>query len=455
MLPERMKKDDAAVANVKEDNEASNNGVLPTLATTTRTSASSASPSSLYGSKPPNCELSADDKNRKRALKAWMRLASKQQKLVNRLDMAKERQDWSMVERTKVELEKVRYLLVDTVSNFGSLSMIECSSRKNPAAETINQQARLLIEGTYHNLQKALSKEDEDGDVSRGAVDAEASLKDHRNAQARVLLLNMTKGTQQLHMFRNQAALRGYLRQKFIERAVLVTTSLSKLVPYQDSHGAPPVYVNDACRQLWERLRTIGTVVSIGCGPGCDALGVAAWVSSLTHRRRRLRQAVLLDWAMPDWQASILERLQPFLVPQLLDRLDLASCDVTAHVTAAVNQEANSFLAHIDQPPEETETTTSTVLYVTSYLLSETRGRWSDFYRQLWRQAAPGSLFLMTDPTAWQVRVWLEERQTDCDANDGSPLVFSWLDSSMHFPALQSLEKRVGPAAVFAMKPYG
>jgi hypothetical protein len=84
-------------------------------------------------------------------------------------------------------------------------------------------------------------------------------------------------------------------------------------------------------------------------------------------------------------------------------------------------------------------------LFITSYLLSETRGKWHDFYESLFQKARPGSLFLFTDPTAWQIHIWLSKHQHELEGH-------CWLDSSMNRPDLQVLEGRLESGVLFAMK---
>jgi hypothetical protein len=205
-------------------------------------------------------------------------------------------------------------------------------------------------------------------------------------------------------MFQNQVALRGYTRHKFIERAVLITTSLSKLVP------APvkPYTMNEACQTLWDGLQTVNTVVSIGCGPGCDAVGVAAWfdaaISSCSAQNRR---AVMLDWAMSDWQSPILDTLHPLMVPSCFQHMDFVTCDVTNSLKECSNEQARQFLHGAGDECGVLNGSAGTVLVVTSYLLSETRNRWHDFYSEIFESSALGTLFLFTDPTAWQGRLFL------------------------------------------------
>ena len=114
----------------------------------------------------------------------------------------------------------------------------------------------------------------------------------------------------------------------------------------------------------------------------------------------------------------------------LANSIDLESCNVRLPLTHEENATASPLLEGAD-------------LYIISYLLSETRGHWMDFFEQLWQQSTQGTMFLLADPTAWQLHVWIQHMP---DAT------VAWLDSSRHDPALQLLENRVGPAVCLVMK---
>ena len=250
--------------------------------------------------------------------------------------------------------------------------------------------------------------------------------------------------------------------------AILVTNVLAKLYHSSASNEA-------SCRVLRAQVAAVDTVVSIGCGPGCDVLGAAAWLDALQSTSpktpRSYRRAVLMDFALSNWQDVILDTLHPLLQPAVYDHVDYAHCDVTAPWQDAVNATARQCLfstqnngrdgnshqnncnggKQLQENEDDAAPSYSkggVTLIITSYLLSETRGKGAPFYTSLWQAAPPGSLFLFSDPTAWQLRQWLQQRLADTPA-----AVYVWLDSSMHHAALQELEKRVGPAALLAMKP--
>jgi hypothetical protein len=280
----------------------------------------------------------------------------------------------------------------------------------------------------------------------------------------------MTKGTQTLGMFRNPAALVGYTRQKFMERAVLVADSLGRLAARAamklpgpaapEAHGGggggprEKLFVaDDAIRILASARR----VVSVGCGPGCDLVGIVAFLVSLRQSNGGVRgsegslppvvgQAVLLDWAMPQWR-SILEPLRNLLVPEYVGEVAMASCDVGHGLDDdARNGEARCALRYPPPSSAATATAASTLsgshenlldVVVISYLLSETRGRW----HALLDDVMPSTRMVMVlDPTAWQLHEFRRRYR--------GLFAYTWLDSSMHHPSLQALEGRVGPAVL-------
>lgn len=77
-------------------------------------------------------------------------------------------------------------------------------------------------------------------------------------------------------------------------------------------------------------------------------------------------------------------------------------------------------------------------LFVLSYVLTETRGRWEAFVTALFEAAAPGALFLCAEPTNWQLLRLVEAL--------GERLAASprWLDvrTSAAPPSVVLLEKK-------------
>ena len=146
---------------------------------------------------------------------------------------------------------------------------------------------------------------------------------------------------------------------------------------------------------------------------------------------------VFLDWTMDRW-SYFLQPLQEILkANSFVKSVHLGFCDVLQSLSAesiAVTRQllvTSADVSDID-------------IFATSYLLTETRGKWHAFYRDIIQIAKPGALFLFAEPKAWQLHTLMEQMKTT--------MHFVWLDSSMHSPVLQALEGRVGPAVLLGMK---
>jgi hypothetical protein len=387
----------------------------------------------------PNSELSEDEKNAKRDLKRLLKRQSRRRKLEIRLSQAIARREHVFAEQARAALEA--FMLEEEPG--------ETSQHQHGSSQV----ARELVESIYHKLQARL-RDNHEHAVQKPA----AELKEFRTEQARTLLRNMTKGSQTESMFENEAALRGYTRQKFNERAILMVTALTKLWNLPESQRS-------GCHErIRAKLASVRSLCSVGCGPGCDAVGVAAWLSSInqssssssllsgsTTTRPILDYAVLLDYAVQHWD-RILTPLINVVVPEFVGDMVTSSCDVRSSLT----ESNNAVVAQLLSRREEVDGTgddsgndndshrLKVDLIVTSYLLSETRGQWHAFYDDLVRRTDPGTLFIFTDPTAWQLHVFME-RSSHC-------MDFCWLDSSMYRPELQALEGRVGPAVLVGIK---
>eukprot|EP00934_Nitzschia_sp_Nitz4_P003503 Nitzschia sp. Nitz4//scaffold15_size197535//131005//132354//NITZ4_001592-RA/size197535-processed-gene-0.25-mRNA-1//1//CDS//3329537757//3493//frame0 len=254
------------------------------------------------------------------------------------------------------------------------------------------------------------------------------SNKQNQTHQARQLLFHMTKGTQTESMFDNDSALLGYTRHKFMERALLAVQSLQRITS----------------EPLLARLRNVRTVWSIGCGPGCDAVGVLTFLRHLqqpstsnSNATPILDQILFMDYVMPQWNRLVLDSLVPLLSPEFVSSVQTSACDVRYSLEDPTNQDAKDCLE--DAPPVD--------LIVVSYLLTETRGQWTAFFQSIMTrlkgQPRP-CLFLMSEPTAWQLHLFQSQffgsTTVVCD--------YQWLDSSRDDVSLQSLEGRMGPAVI-------
>jgi len=278
--------------------------------------------------------------------------------------------------------------------------------------------------------------------------------KKKQNSEANKLLWHMTKGTQSLEMF-DKLSVWGYTRQKFVKRALLLSASFLKLHPGSVSSIDGDCGLTPAHRQIqrmaWASLKVVNRVCSIGCGPGNDVLGFLVMQKCLNDGARGALSNLklnLFDYAMGIWQDAVLDELLPILVDRglivTLDGIYCGKCDVTMpleHGGSSVGEQGkiNSVLSAITR----TSCGAST-LYITSYLLTETRGRWESFYDQLISGSKPRDLFYFCEPTPWQLFHLIQVA--------GSRCYYLWLDSSMYHPELQDLHGRSGPAVLLAIR---
>ena len=252
-----------------------------------------------------------------------------------------------------------------------------------------------------------------------------------KHAQTNVavtLLRHMTKGTQDKNMFDNEDALWGYARQKFQERAMLVYTSFAILDPTEQ----PTELAQEECtrrKHAWEALTSVKSICSVGCGPGCDAAGVLAFLHQFSADSK-LTSMLLLDFAMDKWQ-TVLTLLEPILKPSLVETMECTSGDITKPLT----DDANSTL----------RTQQDVDLYLFSYILTETRGKWEEFLKELVATANSNTLFFFAEPTPWQLHQLRKMLPS---------LQYIWVDSSMNqSTTLQAMDGRLGPGILLARKP--
>jgi hypothetical protein len=442
----------------------------------------------------PNAELSQQEKSVKRNLKKLLKLQSRRRKLEVRLKQALSRREYVLAAKTKADL-------LAFLQNQGEEPNLASTGRDEmyngetlPAAQPqqqhrLHETARSFVESMYHRLNAHLQEDcshladgtttttsnQEASAVATLQKKSSAKIKEYQIVEARTLLQNMTKGRQQLGMFDNEAALRGYTRQKFIERAMLVVTSLGRLEEQDDCSVLLESASDDnndnnvlaqqqqqrrVRQKIRERLRSVRSIASVGCGPGCDAVGVAGWLSAIGSLSSSLSTeevsitptptldyVVLLDWAMPQWE-RIVQPLRSVMVPAVVGKMVTSSCDVRSSLLHADNATALQLLSQSSSADDDQDSHNNRQLEVdiviTSYLLSETRDHWQAFFDDAVRLAAESTIFIFTDPTAWQLHIF---RESNSDSMD-----FLWLDSSMKRLELQALEGRVGPAVLIGIK---
>jgi len=292
---------------------------------------------------------------------------------------------------------------------------------------------------------------------------AESSDKVRETQRARHLLRHMTKGTQTASMFRDKTALRGYARQKFYGRAALVIESLRKISP--DSLKLKSSCVPDLQKielgTCWEKLGKVQSVCSIGCGPGNDVVGFIAFLKQFALKGNLdenacLREVIFLDFAMKEWKEAVLDDLTQILSPRYVQNVTCKFCDITTPLLSGESDNIEN--GEIWQIVENTD------IFLTSYLLTETRNKWDQFIVQLVGLAKIGAMFYFAEPMPWQLHRLIRLSAGDNDEKsehsdiglDYSPLKklrFIWVDSSMHYPELQPLDGRIGgPAVLLCIK---
>ena len=261
--------------------------------------------------------------------------------------------------------------------------------------------------------------------------------KAEHQTKAKQMCRAMTKGEQKESMFDDAAALWGYTRQKYVERARLVCQSFLKLHPQTNAPAGTELSTKqiELKDTIWKIFISVGRVCSIGCGPGSDVAGVLALRKSMCMERKKeyiSPSAVLSDYVIDQWKGTILDIVLPIVAKEGLVNLEAVACERT-DVTKV---ESNDAFARNERRGK--------TLYITSYLLSEQRDKWHDYYISLAKEAKSGDIFYFCEPKPWQLHLLI--RMTK------EWLSFLWLDSSMYFEELQTTDMRAGPAVLVAIK---
>jgi len=393
-----------------------------------------------------NKELTAEERKRKNELKKEFKTKQKRAKLETRLRHAISRKDARVEQETRALLGN--YVLEQVVDD----------------NET---SARAIILDLYTRLKQRQKEMLESCDCLR-------TFKEIQTNEAVGLLRHMTKGTQAKDMFFNKDALWGYTRQKFQERALLLYKSMAKLHPDKVSALSLPPHESHRYTKAWEAITRIRKICSVGCGPGCDAAGVLALLQTIAkqgcnetkHQKKLLESVYLLDWAINEW-ATIVNILKDLLIPALVENIYCSSCDITKSlIYADCNLEARTVLCPLRSSDEngyidndDKGCHDGVDLYLFSYILTETREKWHQFWNELVDKAKRNALFYIAEPTPWQIHkiISIEEEREESHINKeeeaASRLEFIWLDSSMDQPAaLQALNGRLGPGVLLARK---
>eukprot|EP00984_Skeletonema_dohrnii_P029621 scaffold20380_cov78-Skeletonema_dohrnii-CCMP3373.AAC.2 len=227
-----------------------------------------------------NSQLSDAEKQAKKQLKASLKHQRKVQKLETRIQHAISRNDPIVEQSAREELDE---LLRNNDRLQHQMQQEKASNNEQ------YDKSMLLVRDIFHRLLSTWDKKEQ------------SFSKAEQIQRAKDLLHHMTKGTQALTMFQDATALRGYTRKKFYSRAGLVVESLGKLSPEQSSLSNKKDVI-DAC---WKNLERINRVCSIGCGPGCDAVGLLAFLKGYVPNHNANSSSmhfILLDYAMEEWK---------------------------------------------------------------------------------------------------------------------------------------------------------
>lgn len=287
------------------------------------------------------------------------------------------------------------------------------------------------------------------------------------------LLRHMTAGTQEQSMFRDEAALWGYTRHKFFERAMLLCVSLGRIRVEDGDNGdgcgcgdrdrdreaGADVYGEERRERMkqmevrkraWRIIQNGGLrkACSIGCGPGNDAAGLISFLRmTLANDGNALEDVLLLDWSIEEWK-EVIAPLDDILRNKGFvgnAGVKTSFCDVTRDLDHESNSDAREEICRTTSSmAEKTQGQSNYDIYLISYLLSETRGKWESFFQSLVSAAKSGSMFYFAEPMPWQLHRFIELFQDELD--------FVWVDSSMDRPMLQKAERRAGPSVLFAIK---
>lgn len=395
----------------------------------------------------PNKFLTEEEKKEKRRLKKTLKVKQKINSLETRIRHAIKRNDPVVEQQSRLELEA---LCTKTNESHFLDNASQSASGSDQRKEHMTAK-KILIE-----IGKKLYQTFSDEQLHNSNEDNYS--KQHQTKCAVKLLKNMTKGNVDKSMFDDKSALLGYTRQKFYERAMLLFKTMEKLRPTSDEEdmklygGALSHDKKEIKARIWDQVQCgrIQCICSIGCGPGNDCLGVLLFLSSLydpnVNTKKFMntvgcKRIIMTDWSIDQWASAVLTPLSliikdtdHFQEGKSENSLFVTSfSDVTKPFSDAINDQVR---AAIEKIPCD--------MYLISYLLSETNGKWQSFFDGLIRTAKEGSLFYFAEPTPWQLHCVIDQFSEVLD--------FMWLDSSMCHPSLQNLERRTGPAVLFAIK---
>ena len=418
--------------------------------------------STTSNSRKANKLLTAEEKEEKKVLKKKLKSLKKIQRLETRIRHAISRKDPVIEKEARIELEVLcaqtncpSMMIDDEIAKRSNDDRDEDrDSKENCFAENfVLQISRKLFRSFATDIVgEGKSTTKSENDVDNGD-------RQHQTACAVKLLKNMTRGSVELSMFNNQAALIGYTRQKFFERSMLVYTSMWKLSPTNcDNNGGLGQEQRSIISKIWQKFQNdnIKSLCCIGCGPGNDCVGLLTFLHSLqnndsmttsTLQPISMERMIMIDWTIDKWDSVILTPLEAIMSEaNIVERkeedertledtqiFNKSFCDVTKAYDDEINKCARILIDG-----------SSCDIYLVSYLLSETNGKWESFFNGLVHSADLGSTFYFAEPTPWQLHRLIDLYSSFLD--------FIWIDSSMNEPSLQKLNGRLGPAVLAAVK---
>lgn len=298
-------------------------------------------------------------------------------------------------------------------------------------------------------------------------------------------------------MFDDDQALIGYTRQKFNERAMLAYASFDRVRkrpalfdrllktrqicsigcgPGCEVIGALCFLILSGNSSHREFSSTSTSSSSSSLPPGRTQATREEVRSDPRDHRPALDRVVLVDYVMPQWKRLVIDSLVPLISPRCVGRISSHRADVRLPLLLRRHQqeeggggeeeeeeERGASRWRNDGEEEEEDAAAARAknddtnegllvgknavdfggldLVMVSYLLTETRGNWKEFFGGICDRLRSGTLVFLCEPTAWQLHSFLAHFS-------GSIASHLWLDSSRDEPELQLLDARMGPAVV-------
>ena len=497
------------------------------VSSSTSTAASTSTSTMSQPKQRPNSELTEEEKKAKRRLKKRVKVQSRIDSLRKKIRHAQGRKDKCAEVNARKGLEAllikekdiVKEMNLDESGNVATTATTTTTANVTvtgedrnqgdafPSPETHAASPLALASRSCYSTQMQIVKNKASPLIlqysnvlfqcpaAKDAIAGEKSAKEAQNSNAIKLLKHMTKGTQELDMFQDEAALWGYTRLKFYERALLLCCSLGRIrirmrsSSDDDKHNSEEIDVhvigderllkvdarasvasnvpqiqdnvileqNRILEKVWNVILKNGIrkACSIGCGPGNDAVGLLSFLQmELGTKEEILDEILLVDWSINEWKSTVLDPLTEILVAKNTVRsegIKCTFCDVTKDLGDDRNGALKKHLClsehehgGCDRDLDGVKEQADYDIYLTSYLLTETKGKWEPFFRSLIEISRENTIFYFAEPIPWQLHRFMEIFHYALD--------FVWIDSSMDHPMLQGAQQRAGPACVLAIK---